>query len=52
MEKSIYIINPNSNEDVTAAIVIACFSAPGLHTLREEYDIPIFGIAESGRIER
>lgn len=32
----------------SGAVVIACFSDPGLHSLREALDIPVFGIAESG----
>jgi allantoin racemase len=31
----------------SGAVVIACFSDPGLHSLREALDIPVFGIAES-----
>lgn len=30
-----------------AAVVVACFSDPGLDELRAESDIPVFGIAES-----
>ena len=32
----------------TNAVVIACFSDPGLYSLREALDIPVYGIAESG----
>ena len=32
----------------TSAFVIACFSDPGLYSLRERLDQPVFGIAESG----
>ncbi len=32
----------------TAAFVVACFSDPGLHALREITGKPVFGIAESG----
>lgn len=32
----------------SSAVVIACFSDPGLYSLREALDIPVFGIAESG----
>jgi allantoin racemase len=32
----------------TSAFVIACFSDPGLYSLREALDMPVFGIAESG----
>ena len=31
----------------TSAVVIACFSDPGLYSLRETLDMPVFGIAES-----
>ncbi len=34
--------------NATSAFVIACFSDPGLHSLREALDMPVFGIAESG----
>lgn len=30
-----------------AAVVVACFSDPGLHELREQSSVPAFGIAES-----
>ena len=30
------------------AYVVACFSDPGMHSLREETGKPVFGIAESG----
>jgi len=32
----------------TAAFVIACFSDPGLHSLRETTERPVMGIAEAG----
>ena len=32
----------------TDAYVVACFSDPGLHALREETGRPVFGIAEAG----
>src|SRR5262249_35061845 len=32
----------------TSAFVIACFSDPGLYSLREALHVPVFGIAESG----
>lgn len=35
-------------EEETAAFVVACFSDPGLHALREASRKPVFGIAESG----
>ncbi len=35
-------------ENRAAAFVIACFSDPGLHSLREQSARPVFGIAESG----
>ncbi|WP_454654090.1 aspartate/glutamate racemase family protein [Bosea beijingensis] len=35
-------------EDEAAAFVIACFSDPGLHALREQSRHPVFGIAEAG----
>ncbi|MGO1254298.1 MAG: aspartate/glutamate racemase family protein, partial [Alcaligenes aquatilis] len=31
-----------------AAYVVACFSDPGLYTLREAVDVPVLGIAETG----
>jgi Asp/Glu/hydantoin racemase len=31
-----------------SAVVIACFSDPGLYSLREALEIPVYGIAESG----
>jgi Hydantoin racemase len=34
--------------NATSALVIACFSDPGLYSLREALDMPVFGIAESG----
>jgi allantoin racemase len=34
--------------NASSAVVIACFSDPGLYSLREALDIPVFGIAESG----
>lgn len=35
-------------EDRASAFVIACFSDPGLHALREQSRRPVLGIAESG----
>lgn len=35
-------------EDEAAAFVVACFSDPGLHALREQSRHPVLGIAESG----
>jgi Asp/Glu/hydantoin racemase len=35
-------------ENAAAAFVIACFSDPGLHALREQSARPVFGIAECG----
>jgi len=35
-------------ENRAAAFVVACFSDPGLHSLREQSARPIFGIAECG----
>ncbi len=35
-------------EDEAAAFVIACFSDPGMHALREQSEKPVLGIAESG----
>ena len=35
-------------ENRSAAFVIACFSDPGLHSLREQSARPVFGIAECG----
>src|SRR5580700_2292289 len=35
-------------ENRAAAFVIACFSDPGLHSLREQSAQPVFGIAECG----
>src|SRR5258707_8030382 len=32
------------------AFVIACYSDPGLHVVREGTDKPVFGIAESGTL--
>ena len=37
-----------SLEDEAAAFVIACFSDPGLHALREQSRHPVLGIAEAG----
>ena len=31
-----------------SSMVIACFSDPGLYSLREALDIPVYGIAERG----
>ncbi|MDB5820319.1 MAG: Asp/Glu racemase, partial [Rhizobacter sp.] len=33
-----------------AAIVIACFSDPGLHLLKEGMDCPVLGIGEAGAL--
>ncbi|PAP92067.1 aspartate/glutamate racemase family protein [Mesorhizobium wenxiniae] len=35
-------------EETASAFVIACFSDPGLASLREQSNRPVFGIAESG----
>lgn len=35
-------------EDEASAFVVACFSDPGLHALREQSRRPVLGIAESG----
>jgi allantoin racemase len=35
-------------ENEAAAFVIACFSDPGMHSLREQSTKPVLGIAESG----
>lgn len=35
-------------ENGAAAFVIACFSDPGMHALREQSEKPVLGIAESG----
>lgn len=35
-------------EDDAAAFVVACFSDPGLHALREQSSHPVLGIAECG----
>ncbi|WID95104.1 aspartate/glutamate racemase family protein [Bosea vestrisii] len=35
-------------ENESAAFVIACFSDPGMHALREQSTRPVLGIAESG----
>jgi allantoin racemase len=35
-------------ENAAAAFVVACFSDPGLHSLREQSRRPVLGIAESG----
>ncbi len=37
-----------SHDNRASAFVIACFSDPGLHSLRETTGKPVFGIAESG----
>ncbi|MBP6019146.1 MAG: aspartate/glutamate racemase family protein [Burkholderiaceae bacterium] len=47
------LINPLRKQAQTlepdaAAFVIACFSDPGLYSLRETLSVPVFGIAESG----
>ena len=39
-----------AHEDEAAAFVIACFSDPGLHALREQSRRPVLGIAESGTL--
>jgi Asp/Glu/hydantoin racemase len=39
-----------SVEDRAAAFVIACFSDPGLHALREATRRPVFGISESAAL--
>lgn len=35
-------------ENAAAAFVVACFSDPGMHSLREQSRQPVLGIAESG----
>ncbi len=35
-------------ENEAAAFVVACFSDPGMHSLREQSEKPVLGIAESG----
>ncbi len=35
-------------ENEAAAFVVACFSDPGMHALREQSEKPVLGIAESG----
>lgn len=37
-----------AREDEAQAFVVACFSDPGLHALREQSRRPVLGIAESG----
>lgn len=37
-----------AQDNTAAAFVIACFSDPGLHAVRETTEKPVFGIAESG----
>ncbi len=37
-----------SLENEAAAFVVACFSDPGMHSLREQSTKPVLGIAESG----
>lgn len=37
-----------SVKEDAAAYVVACFSDPGLYTLREAVDVPVLGIAETG----
>lgn len=37
-----------SLENEAAAFVVACFSDPGMHALREQSQKPVLGIAESG----
>jgi allantoin racemase len=39
-----------SVEDHAAAFVLACFSDPGLHALREATTVPVFGISESAAL--
>jgi Asp/Glu/hydantoin racemase len=38
-------------ENEAAAFVVACFSDPGLHALREQSRRPVLGIAESGVLQ-
>lgn len=35
-------------ENAASAFVVACFSDPGMHSLREQSRLPVLGIAESG----
>jgi allantoin racemase len=35
-------------ENSASAFVVACFSDPGMHSLREQSRLPVLGIAESG----
>jgi allantoin racemase len=37
-----------ANDNASSALVIACYSDPGLHVCREATSRPVFGIAESG----
>lgn len=37
-----------SHQDSAAGFVVACFSDPGLHLLRETAGVPVFGISECG----
>jgi Asp/Glu/hydantoin racemase len=38
-------------ENEAAAFVVACFSDPGMHALREQSQRPVLGIAESGVLQ-
>lgn len=40
-----------SLENEAAAFVVACFSDPGMHALREQSSRPVLGIAESGVLQ-
>src|ERR1700740_382798 len=35
-------------ENAASPFVVACFSDPGMHSLREQSRLPVLGIAESG----
>jgi Asp/Glu/hydantoin racemase len=35
-------------ENAASAFVVACFSDPGMHSLREQSGLPVLGIAECG----
>ena len=37
-----------AQQSEAAALVIACFSDPGIHSVREAVSLPVFGIAEAG----
>ena len=39
-----------AHEEDAAAFVVACFSDPGLHSLREQSRRPVLGISESGML--